>query len=157
MFLSKEIISKIKRNINTNNRKDIEKVGIEGTLTFDEYMERMREQGWKCYVCRQDFKFDGDKWCYFFPSADRIDNKKPHFKDNIAISCFFCNVRMFKQINEKKCGLCKQPEHSFEGKIPTKSMLFARLGHSDYAVREYLSDIRDLFIDKNKLKCLEVE
>jgi hypothetical protein len=141
MFFSKEILSKISRNIRNNNRMDLKNLGKEGSLTVDDFMEKMREQKNKCYVCKQEFKYDGDQWCYFFPSADRINNKEVHSKENIAISCFFCNVRMFKQINEKKCGLCTNPEHKYEGTIQTKSQLFAKLHHSDSEFRCYLKTL----------------
>jgi hypothetical protein len=141
MFLSKEVSSKIARNIRNNNKIDKTKIGEEGVLKVDEFMEKMRDQNYKCYVCKQEFKYDGDKWCYFFPSADRLNNKKIHSKENIAISCFFCNVRNWKQINEKKCGLCKSPEHTYIGNIQTKSELFSKLHHSEFELYLYLKNM----------------
>ena len=101
---SKVVISKIKRNISHNNRKDVEKYGRSGTLTYDEFIDKISDQGNKCYVCLQEFQYNGGQWCYFFPSADRIYNYSPHSKENLGVSCLFCNIRMFKQITEKKCG-----------------------------------------------------
>lgn len=139
--LSKKIIEKIKCNIQNNNNKDLNRFKTRGTLTFDEYIEKIKNQAGKCWVCKQDFRYDGGKWCYFFPSADRIDNNKPHNKENILISCLFCNIRCFKQVNEKKCGLCDGLNHSFEGEIITKSELFRCLGHSEYRLMKYLEDL----------------
>jgi hypothetical protein len=141
VFLSKEVISKIKRNIAHNNRKDIEKYGIKGTFTYDEYMDKIKEQGNKCYVCLQEFQYNGGQWCYFFPSADRIYNFSPHTKENIGLSCLFCNIRMFKQISEKKCGLCEGLNHICHEEIITKSRLFYNLGNNNYRIKEYINNI----------------
>jgi hypothetical protein len=139
--LSKDVISKIKRNIANNNRKDLEKYGIKGTLTYDEFIDKITNQANKCYVCLQDFQYNGGQWCYFFPSADRIYNFSPHTKENIGVSCLFCNIRMFKQISEKKCGLCEGLNHIHTGNIMTKSNLFRNLGNDNYKIKEYINKI----------------
>jgi hypothetical protein len=139
--LSKDVISKIKRNIAHNNRKDVEKYGIKGTLTYDDFIDKIKEQGNKCYVCLQDFQYNGGKWCYFFPSADRIYNYSPHSKYNIGVSCVFCNIRMFKQISKKECGLCDGLNHLYDGDIITKSSLFSNLGNNNYRIKEYINTI----------------
>jgi hypothetical protein len=139
--LSKGVISKIKRNIAGNNRKDLAQYGVKGTLTYDDYIDKIKEQGNKCYVCLQEFQYNGGQWCYFFPSADRIYNYSPHSKDNIGVSCLFCNIRMFKQISVKKCGLCEGLNHVYTGDIMTKSELFSNLGNSDYNIKEYINKI----------------
>lgn len=135
---SKEIVSKIKRLVKSNNQTDKKKIGIVGILTFDDFMKKIQEQNYKCYICKQEFKYDGGNWCYFFPSADRIDNDKIHSYQNIQISCFFCNVRLFKGISEKKCGLCEGLNHVYQGHIPTKTELFRNLDHSDYELKKYI-------------------
>jgi hypothetical protein len=140
-YLSKDVISKIKRNITTNNRKDLEKFNLKGTLTYDDFLDKIKGQGNKCYVCLQEFKYDGGQWCYFFPSADRLYNNMPHSKDNVSISCLFCNIRMFKQISEKKCGLCEGLNHIYEGDIISKSNLFKKLEHKQYRIKEYIENI----------------
>ena len=140
-FISKESMKKIKRNIANSNNKDVEQYRTKGTLTVDEFLDKVKEQGNKCYVCLQEFKYDGGNWCYFFPSADRISNTNSHIKDNIAASCLFCNIRMFKKIDEKKCGLCEGLNHNYEGNIITKSTLFKSLDHSNYKIKEYINDI----------------
>jgi len=139
--LSKETISKIKKNIKNNNGADVKKGRIRGNLTYDEFMEQLKKQNERCYVCLQEFKYDGGKWCYFFPSADRIRNSDIHHKDNIAISCFFCNVRCFKRISEKHCGLCENLNHKSYDKILTKSQLFHRLGNSEEKIKEYINNL----------------
>jgi hypothetical protein len=146
-YLSKDVVSKIKRNITTNNRKDLEKFNVKGTLTYDDFLDKIKEQDNKCYVCLQEFKYDGGQWCYFFPSADRFHNNMPHSKENIGISCLFCNIRMFKQISEKKCGLCEGLNHTYEGDIITKSNLFKKLGHNGHRIKEYIENINKKKVD----------
>lgn len=133
--LSQAVISKIKRNIAHNNRRDLEKYGIKGTLTYDEFIEKIKKQSNKCYVCLQEFQYNGGQWCYFFPSADRIYNYSPHNKENIGVSC---NIRMFKNVSEKKCGLCEGLDHVYNGDIITKSKLFNKLGNDNRMIKEYI-------------------
>lgn len=139
--LSKETISKIKRNIKNNNGADVKKGRKRGNLTYDDFIEQLKKQNERCYVCLQEFKYDGGKWCYFFPSADRIHNSDIHHKDNIAISCFFCNVRCFKGISEKHCGLCENLNHKSYDTILTKSQLFHRLGNSEEKIKGYINNL----------------
>ena len=148
--LSKDVIAKIKRNIAGNNRKDLDQYRVKGTLTYDDYIHKIKEQGNKCYVCLQEFQYNGGQWCYFFPSADRIYNYSPHSKDNIAVSCLFCNIRMFKQISLKKCGLCEGLNHVYTGDIITKSELFSNLGNSDYNIKEYIGTVSNISGNINK-------
>ena len=139
--LSKDNISKIKRNIATAKNRDLKKYRIKGTLTYDDFMDKIKQQGNKCYVCLQEFQYNGSQWCYFFPSADRISNYMPHTKENIGVSCLFCNIRMFKQISEKKCGLCEGLNHTYTGDIITKSNLFRNLGNHNYKIKEYINTL----------------
>jgi hypothetical protein len=142
--LSKDNILKIKRGINNNNRKDIQKYGMKGTLTYEQFINKIKDQGNKCYVCLQEFQYNGGNWCYFFPSADRIYNYSPHSKENIGASCLFCNIRMFKQVSEKKCGLCDGLNHIHTGDIITKSRLFYNLGNNNEVIREYINNINNI-------------
>ena len=148
--LSKGVIAKIKRNIAGNNRNDLAQYGVKGTLTYDDYIDKIKEQGNKCYVCLQEFQYNGGQWCYFFPSADRIYNYSPHSKDNIGVSCLFCNIRMFKQISVKKCGLCEGLNHVYTGDIITKSELFSNLGNSDYNIKEYIGTVGNISANLNR-------
>ena len=141
--LTKDTIRKLKRNIAANNRNDLVKYGIKGTLTYHEFIDKIKEQHNKCYVCLQDFQYNGGQWCYFFPSADRIYNYSPHSKENVGISCLFCNIRMFKQISEKRCGLCEGLHHIHKGDIITKSRLFRSLGNCNNRIKEYITKINN--------------
>lgn len=138
--LSKDVIKKIKKNISHNNHRDVKKYGSKGTLTYEEFINKINSQGNKCYVCSQEFKYDGGNWCYFFPSPDRIYNYTRHTIENIGISCLFCNIRMFKRISVKSCGLCEGLGHAFEGQIITKSQLFYSLGNNNGLIYSYVDN-----------------
>jgi len=146
---SKDAIEKIKRSIRQMTQKDFSKFPSylhptmeEEKITFEHFIIKINEQNNKCYVCHQEFRYDGGNWCYFFPSVDRINNSKPHYALNCAISCFFCNVRMFKKISEKKCTLCDGLCHLYEGEIVTKSELFKSLGNDNYKIHEYIKSLK---------------
>jgi hypothetical protein len=137
--IPKDAISKIKRSISGITCKDFKTYGIRGTFNYSDFIQKIKEQENKCYICLQEFQYNGKQWCYFFPSADRIYNYIPHNKENIGISCLFCNIRMFKQISEKKCGLCEGLSHVYTGDIITKSDLFRILGNNDDYIKEYIN------------------
>jgi len=50
---------------------------------------------------------------------------------------------MFKQISEKKCGLCEGLNHTHTGDIITKSALFRSLGNNTYRIKEYINNINN--------------
>jgi hypothetical protein len=144
--LSKEVISRIQRNINNSNKKDKEQFGIKGILTYDDFMDKIKEQNNTCYICLQELKYDGGNWCNFFPSADRISNSTIHTKDNVAISCVYCNIRYYKEgfLKEKlfkKCGLCPGLNHEYHGYIMTKSEVFSKLGNCDYIIKDHIKNM----------------
>jgi hypothetical protein len=143
--LDKKILSKIKSNIAGNNLKDSKTLGIKGVFTLQEFISKVKLQNNKCYICLQDFKYDGGKWCNFFPSADRINNRDIHREGNIAISCVYCNIRNFKEKFtgkeiKKVCGDCPDLNHIYEAYIPTKSEVFRSLGNSNHRMYEYANN-----------------
>ena len=152
--LSKDVIAKIKRNISHNNIKDVKEHRMKGTLTIEHFFDKIKQQGNECYICLQEFKYDGGKWCYFFPSADRIYNRLSHTEDNIAISCLFCNIRNFKQVSEKKCSLCEGLHHTYDGTIIKKGELFRSLENNNYLIKKYINNIN---ISKIDVDLIEVE
>ena len=140
--LPKKAISKIKSKIASNNKKDETKYGIKGDLTLDEFIRKIKKQNGKCYICLHDFKYDGGKFCDFFPSPDRINNNIKHTSLNIAISCTYCNLRTWKEGYlgheiKKVCGHCEGLNHSHEEYISTKSVLYRALGNNNTRIYEY--------------------
>jgi hypothetical protein len=123
--LPKQVKSRIKSNITKCNYSDITKIGRRGTLTYDEFIEKIIEQDGKCYTCLQELKYDGGVKCCFFPSADRIDNSGIHCIDNIAASCYYCNIRVWMRNRYgdfyKICKNCNLESHSYKGFIGEKN------------------------------------
>ena len=66
----------------------------ENILTWEDIAMMMVEKRCKCFYCHSSYivryknVHDPLQW-----SVDRIDNTKPHIKDNIVISCLRCNLR----------------------------------------------------------------
>lgn len=139
MDISKEAEKKIKNSVSCNLKNDLKKYGRKGNITYEDVIAKIVNQGNKCYVCQQDFKYDGKQWCHFFPSIDRFQNRFPHDVQNVAVACYFCNVRMFNQFTQKKCGLCQKEDHCYDGQIITKSRLYRMMDHNDNLMRERAS------------------
>ena len=90
--------SSLKENINKklSNYKSMDntRFGIQGNVTFDDIVALLKKQQFNCYVC--DEMVLTTKWkpfcCYQF-TLDRIDNTLPHNRNNVLISCYYCNCR----------------------------------------------------------------
>jgi hypothetical protein len=152
--LPKKVIAKIKSNISGNNLKDVKQKGIKGTLTYTHFIEKIKKQNGKCYICLQDFKYDGGRWCNFFPSADRIDNYDIHKDNNVAVACTYCNIRSWKEDHlgheiNKVCGECEGLNHSHEGYISTKSVLYRALGNNNTRIYEYAQNPTVHYLNKD--------
>lgn len=152
--LPKKAISKIKSKIASNNKKDETKYGIKGDLTLDEFITKMNKQNGKCYICLQDFKYDGGKFCDFFPSPDRINNNIKHTSVNIAISCTYCNLRTWKEGYlgheiKKVCGHCEGLNHTHQEYISTKSVLYRALGNNNTRIYEYAQNPSQHYLNKD--------
>lgn len=152
--LPKKAISKIKSNISGNNLKDVKQNRIKGTLTYTEFIKKIKKQNGKCYICLQDFKYDGGRWCNFFPSADRIDNYDIHKDSNVAVACTYCNIRYFKEKHlgheiKKVCGECEGLNHSHQEYISTKSILYRSLGNNNIRIYEYAQNPSEHYLNKD--------
>uniref|UniRef100_A0A6C0AP09 Uncharacterized protein n=1 Tax=viral metagenome TaxID=1070528 RepID=A0A6C0AP09_9ZZZZ len=141
-----DAIIKIKRNIAGNNNNDFKRFGTKGDLTYDQFIRRMLQQDSKCYICLQEFKFDGINHCYFFPSPDRINNSDIHTDNNIAISCTYCNIREFKEDylgkNIDKICCYRQGHHSKEPIIRRREF-YLKTGFNKKTNEVYSSKIVD--------------
>ena len=101
---SSSLINNIKRKLSRYKQSDIDKFGREGTISIDDVLELLKKQNFTCYVC--DEMVLACNWkplcCYQF-SVDRINNNLPHDRNNVLISCYYCNCRhhfQFDQVNK---------------------------------------------------------
>lgn len=94
----------IKIKIKSYNEQDLQKFKKIGNISCDDIKELFNKQRYKCYIC--DDVVISCNWknlCCYQWTLDKIDNNIPHNKDNVLISCYFCNCRSypdFKQHNK---------------------------------------------------------
>ena len=80
------------RKISTYIDKDVKRFGRKGNVSFEDIDELLKRQDCKCYVC-DDMLLTKHfmSRCLYQLSIDRIDNNKPHDRDNVLLSCYKCN------------------------------------------------------------------
>ena len=82
----------IKNKISGYNRNDMEKFGVVGNVKPEDIVLLLNKQKFKCYVCDDAvLTFGWKPYCLYQFSVDRIDNSLPHNRDNVLISCYYCN------------------------------------------------------------------
>jgi len=86
------IILSINTKIRDYHKTDIEKFGVIGNMKKDDVVALLNKQKFRCYVCDDVvLTFGWKPYCLYQFSVDRIDNSLPHNRDNILISCYYCN------------------------------------------------------------------
>jgi len=86
------IISCIDTKIRGYNKSDITNFGVIGNIKKEDVISLLNKQKFRCYVCDDIVLTFGYKpYCLYQFSVDRIDNSLPHNRDNILISCYYCN------------------------------------------------------------------
>jgi hypothetical protein len=94
-------------------KTDKEKFGFYGNVKKEDVMLLLNKQKFRCYVCDDIvLTFGWKPFCLYQFSLDRIDNSLPHNRDNILISCYYCNCINYlterldceEKIKYKMCG-----------------------------------------------------
>lgn len=120
----------IQRKISGHKAYDKQRFDLAGDITTDDVIEMLRKQNSRCWVCN-DIVLTV-KWkpycCYQF-SIDRIDNTKPHDKDNYQISCYYCNCRHNPNFNQPH-KICSQGCHTKKRDIVERSQKILSLKRS---------------------------
>jgi hypothetical protein len=102
----------IQRKLARYKKSDIDSFGREGTVSIDDISKLLKKQNFTCYVCNE--MVITSKWkpfcCYQF-SVDRINNNLPHDKNNVLISCYYCNCRHHFEFNQKN-KICNEGCHT---------------------------------------------
>lgn len=113
----------IKQKLSQYKRCDINKFGREGNVSFEDITQLLKKQNFVCYVC--DEMVITSKWkpfcCYQF-SVDRIDNKLPHDRTNVLISCYYCNCRHHPEFNQDY-KICNAGCHTARKILPLRGMV----------------------------------
>ena len=93
-----------KKKISWKGKGKLDKIG---DIDYDYITKLLEEQNFKCYKCDDKLTtYLYVPYCSYKFSIDRIDNLKPHNKDNIKISCYFCNCKehpAYDKIEKVKC------------------------------------------------------
>ena len=92
-----DILSAISSKISQYNAYDLNRFGIIGNVKKEDIIVLLHKQQSRCYVCDDIvLTFNWKPRCLYQLSVDRIDNSLPHNRDNVLISCYYCNcIRYF--------------------------------------------------------------
>lgn len=84
----------IKNKLRSYEPKDIKLFERIGNISVEDVEEMLRKQNNICALCNEEVLLkDWLRNCCYQFSIDRIDNDKPHDKDNCRITCYFCNCK----------------------------------------------------------------
>lgn len=96
----------IKKKISNCIRNDNKNFKIKGDITCEYIYELLQTQQYKCHKCNETILTDNYKpYCCNQFSIDRVNNTLPHNKDNVKISCYFCNCENH-YLYDKKQKIC---------------------------------------------------
>jgi hypothetical protein len=119
------ILTAVQNKINGYKSQDNIKGRCEGNVSVEDIFQLLKTQEFKCYVCKDEVKTSNWKpYCLYQFTLDRIDNNLPHNRDNVLISCYYCNcidVLMGKNCSKntmnKKCvGGCHNIGKNFRSR-----------------------------------------
>lgn len=117
----------IQRKISTYQAFDRQKFKLTGNIAVKDVIELLGKQNSRCWVCGDIvlvLKFK--PYCCYQFSIDRIDNTKPHDKDNCLISCYYCNCRHHENFNQPN-KVCSQNCHNIKRNIIKRSEKLSQL------------------------------
>lgn len=88
-------------------------------VTINDVKKMLFKQEKKCYVCGDNVITE--EWapsCLYQFTLDRIDNNLPHNKNNVLISCYYCNCFGWQADETDICyKLCKNKCHTIKRNI----------------------------------------
>ena len=86
------IQKEIQKKISCYKCSDTKRFGYAGNVTKEDVFCLFNKQKGRCYVCDDIVLTSNFKpYCLYQFSLDRLDNQLPHNKDNVLISCYYCN------------------------------------------------------------------
>jgi hypothetical protein len=88
------LINNIKRKLLSCKNRDIKQLKLKGNASPDDILQLLEKQHNTCYVCNEEvLTLNWKNRCLYQFSIDRIDESFPHDRNNVLISCYFCNCR----------------------------------------------------------------
>jgi len=120
-----DILSAISSKISSYNKYDLNRFGIIGNIKKEDIIVLLDKQQSRCYVCDDVvLTFNWKPNCLYQFSVDRIDNKLPHNRDNVLISCYYCNcIGYFTKLEcseNTKYKICENNCHCDKRQIQIK-------------------------------------
>ena len=100
----------INKKINECKKIDKLKFKKEGNITNNDIKELLRKQKFKCYICNDMILTSN--WfseCLYQMSFSLINITLPHNRDNVLISCYYCNNS--EKTEKSKIKRCKNKCH----------------------------------------------
>ena len=95
----------------------MERFGKKGNVNEQDVIELLRRQRFSCYICEEQIlSVNWLPYCCYQFSIDRLDNTKPHDRENVLISCYYCNCRYhpeFKQVDKCCTARCHKVAKPF--------------------------------------------
>jgi hypothetical protein len=118
---TKNLNTNIMRKINSHKIYDKNRFEIEGNINLDYILELIKKQNNKCYICKENVLLVNWKpYCCYQFSIDRIKNDQPHNKNNVLISCYYCNCRHHSKFDQHY-KVCNQKCHTEKKQLKHKN------------------------------------
>tara|TARA_Y100000389_G_C17348422_1_gene457103 strand:- start:154 stop:876 length:723 start_codon:yes stop_codon:yes gene_type:complete len=99
-----DTLSAISSKISQHKEYDKKRFGIIGNIKKEDVIDLLDKQQFRCYVCDDIvLTYNWKPRCLYQFSLDRIDNSLPHNRDNVLISCYYCNCIKY-MTNRTECS-----------------------------------------------------
>jgi ribosomal protein S28E/S33 len=132
--LRKNIQKKILRYAYSDN----DKYGRKGDVSIEDILQLLETQNYTCYICDEKvITLTWNPYCCYQFSVDRIDNDRPHDRNNVLISCYYCNCRNHPEFNQEN-KICNKGCH-----IIPKENITLRSSVDINKIKNLLLPIRD--------------
>jgi hypothetical protein len=108
------------RSYKNQDREQNRNVDNEEYCDVETVARLINKQDSMCYVCGDKVIFEeSEPYCLYQFTLDRIDNSKPHNKDNVLLSCYYCNCRDHptRQTARLSAKICKNGCHTHKRNI----------------------------------------
>ncbi len=138
---TKNEIQIIRKKISSLRVVDSKKFNVKGDMKLDDILNLLEKQNKKCYVCNEEVLIEGNDYCCYKFSIDRINDDDVHNSNNILISCYYCNCRNHKDFTQQH-KICNSGCHTDKKDIPLKTdniVIHAGLEYND----KYICDNDD--------------
>lgn len=133
----------IKKKIRTCLLSDMTLFNRKGNLKYEDVVNMLKTQSFKCWFCKEPVLTENwTAYCCYQFSIDRMDNAKPHDKDNCKIACYYCNS-CHRQSFDGKNKVCPKGCHTEEKFIRGRTDVFVRGENNQITINYSAININD--------------